>query len=291
MSSLYWTAFSQLVIATVHGLLGAWLAVRMVFRPLNPVYIFGFRVPFTPGMIPAERQRFIETLARVFADRVLTVETMTDEILSLGIHSQIDSVSADQYTQHTTSEGFIRTVSEKLVLTLENIQQTAQLADRLDTVLAGIVVAETATKYGALGKTVASAIVDAGLIRKILSASLQDIAEQISRNPLSRTALLEALETAGQQIFPDESADALGSVASPYPSDFSATDDFILSLGQRIDIERILRAQLARLTDEMIEEMVYKAVGRELTMIIRFGGIVGFGVGIFQGLLVLLSRW
>lgn len=284
----YLTALSQLGIATLHGYFGAWLAVRMVFRPRRALYVFGIRLPFTPGMIPAEREHFLNTFAHVIAERVLTVETIADEILNLGIRTEIEEVSARNYTEQTTTETFIRKISERLVRTLEDTQKNERLANRLDSTVAESVVAAASEKYGFLGKTVATILVDAGLIRKIVAASFQDIADQLSRNPLSRAALLEALAEAGQQIFP--SREPTGElVALVSRQDVSLIDEFVLSLSRRLNIERILKEQLAALNDEMIEDMIYRAAGRELQIIIQFGALVGFGVGIVQALLVLFS--
>ena len=31
------------------------IAIRMLFRPHNAKYLFGFKIPFTPGIIPKEK--------------------------------------------------------------------------------------------------------------------------------------------------------------------------------------------------------------------------------------------
>jgi uncharacterized membrane protein YheB (UPF0754 family) len=64
----------------------------------------------------------------------------------------------------------------------------------------------------------------------------------------------------------------------------------VQSLGRRLNIETLLRTQLERLTDQMIEELIYRAAGRELRMIVRFGALVGLGVGILQAGLFLLTE-
>ncbi|MBK7598983.1 MAG: DUF445 family protein [Acidobacteria bacterium] len=67
--------------ATLHGYAAAWLAAKMLFRPRNPVYIFGMKVPLTPGMLPKERDQFIIALSTVIGEKLLDVETITDETM------------------------------------------------------------------------------------------------------------------------------------------------------------------------------------------------------------------
>ena len=58
------------------GLVTNGIAVKMIFRPLKPVYIGRFRLPFTPGLIPKERSR----IARAIGDTpVIFLTASADE--------------------------------------------------------------------------------------------------------------------------------------------------------------------------------------------------------------------
>jgi len=48
------------------------IAIRMLFRPLKPWRIFGFRVPMTPGVIPSQRYRLADNMGEVVGDHLLT---------------------------------------------------------------------------------------------------------------------------------------------------------------------------------------------------------------------------
>ncbi len=287
--AIWITALSQLVIATFHGLLGAWLAVRMVFRPLRPVYILGWKLPFTPGMIPSERESFLERFASVIADRVLTVETITDEIVNLGIQSEIHAVSALHYAEQTASEDFLTSLAQRFVGVLGDERNAEPISRRVNQGLSAIVVNEVGEKYGFVGKIIANRLIETGLIRKILTLSLKDIARQLSLNPVAHDAMVEAITAVGQQMFTTSTGEFKLPTAGP-DQEMTVVDDFVKSLSRRLDIERILREQLDGLSNEMIEDMVYRAAGRELNMIIRFGAFVGFGIGLVQAGLVLLGR-
>lgn len=50
------------------------LAIKMLFRPLKPIYIWGKRLPFTPGLIPKRREDLAIQLGRTVVDHLLTAE-------------------------------------------------------------------------------------------------------------------------------------------------------------------------------------------------------------------------
>jgi uncharacterized membrane protein YheB (UPF0754 family) len=54
------------------GYLTNMIAIKMLFRPLNPWRIFGLRVPFTPGVIPAKRQDLAVNIGEMVGEHLLT---------------------------------------------------------------------------------------------------------------------------------------------------------------------------------------------------------------------------
>ncbi len=67
------------IFATVHGYIGAWLAVRMLFRPRNPVKFFGLTI-FPQGMIPRHRARLAEAIGKAVGDELVSQETIVEEL-------------------------------------------------------------------------------------------------------------------------------------------------------------------------------------------------------------------
>ncbi|MCY1692085.1 DUF445 family protein [Exiguobacterium sp. SL14] len=52
-----------IVIGALIGAITNHLAIRMLFRPLEPKYIGKFRVPFTPGLIPKRRDELAKEIS------------------------------------------------------------------------------------------------------------------------------------------------------------------------------------------------------------------------------------
>nr|WP_174783573.1 DUF445 family protein [Dolichospermum sp. UHCC 0259] len=61
------------------GLIGYYtndIAIKMLFRPYKAVYIFGQKLPFTPGLIPSNQERLGQNIANAIMKSLLTPEEM-----------------------------------------------------------------------------------------------------------------------------------------------------------------------------------------------------------------------
>ena len=98
---------SLIVVGTFHGYAGAWLAVRMLFRPRNPVKFLGITV-FPQGMIPRHRDKLANAIGKAVGDELVSQETIVDELfgkefLQKKIQSVVDSYTEDLLAQNYPS--------------------------------------------------------------------------------------------------------------------------------------------------------------------------------------------
>ncbi len=89
--------------ATAHGYAGAWLAVRMLFRPRLPFKILGITL-FPQGMIPRHRDRLASAIGKAVGEELVSQETIMEELLGKDflrrkIHGIIDSYTQDIVSQ------------------------------------------------------------------------------------------------------------------------------------------------------------------------------------------------
>lgn len=87
------------------------LAIKMLFRPYHPVYVFGKRVPFTPGLIPKRRQELANQLGKMVVEHLLTAEGMKRKFLQNDFQTQINDWAKTRLKKFTESE---KTVEELL---------------------------------------------------------------------------------------------------------------------------------------------------------------------------------
>ena len=59
-----------------------WIAIKMLFRPHTAKYVFGIKLPFTPGLMPKERHRLSKTIGETLAEHLVTTDMITAYMLS-----------------------------------------------------------------------------------------------------------------------------------------------------------------------------------------------------------------
>ena len=70
------------LIGGIIGLITNSLAIKMLFRPYEEKYIGRFRIPFTPGLIPKEKERIANAIAKVISGYILDSRTIMSALAS-----------------------------------------------------------------------------------------------------------------------------------------------------------------------------------------------------------------
>ena len=70
------------VIGGIIGLITNGLAIKMLFRPYKEIYIGKFRLPFTPGLIPKEKNRIAAAIGKIIGNELLNSETLGKALCS-----------------------------------------------------------------------------------------------------------------------------------------------------------------------------------------------------------------
>lgn len=77
--NLYFQIALLIAFATLHGYAGAWLAVRMLFRPRNPVKLLGITI-FPQGMIPRNRDRLANAIGKAVGQELVSQDTIIEQL-------------------------------------------------------------------------------------------------------------------------------------------------------------------------------------------------------------------
>jgi len=70
------------IVGAIIGLFTNWLAIKMLFRPLAEKRVLGLKLPFTPGVLPRERERIATSLGDTVAIDLLDEATIAKRIAS-----------------------------------------------------------------------------------------------------------------------------------------------------------------------------------------------------------------
>lgn len=68
------------LVGSLIGYLTNWLAIKMLFKPHYEKKILGITVPFTPGLIPKERNRIAENIGNAVGIHLLSTDTIMEAI-------------------------------------------------------------------------------------------------------------------------------------------------------------------------------------------------------------------
>ena len=77
------------VLGGVIGYITNDLAIRMLFRPRKAVYIGKLHVPFTPGLIPQQKERIAASIGAVVSRELLDSATLEQTLLSDAVLSAV----------------------------------------------------------------------------------------------------------------------------------------------------------------------------------------------------------
>jgi uncharacterized membrane protein YheB (UPF0754 family) len=265
---------SPLLVATLHGYGAAWLAVKMLFRPRHPIYLFGWRLPLTPGMLPKERAHFIEALSTVIAERLLDVETVADEITKLNLESEIHTLARREYLHHSQNEPTIRVIAEHVRERLYHLRDSVEARWEITRALRKIVEAEMGRRFSLLRQMATSYFLDDEALYRIVGDSINKLADQIVDSLYVRTTITQAMAQVPDTIF-----------KSGMATQATAISGFVTMLSQRLDFRSILIKRLSALSNEDIEKLIMDTAGREIRAIVWFGAGIGLVVGAVQTLI------
>jgi uncharacterized membrane protein YheB (UPF0754 family) len=179
------------IFATVHGYIGAWLAVRMLFRPRKPVKVLGITI-FPQGMVPRHRERLATAIGKAVGEELVSQETIVEELfgkefLRKKIQGVVDSYTEDLISQNYPSliEALPANVREPVLDAISTLQ--LKIAEHINAVLKSEETIETIQGFverrvdEVLSQRV-SEVVDDETFNKIL-AFLEDRIRSIIKQP------------------------------------------------------------------------------------------------------------
>lgn len=75
-----WIIIMMVLIGAAIGGFTNSLAIKMLFRPYQPIYIGRFKIPFTPGLIPKRREELAVQLGQMTVNHLITKEGLKEKL-------------------------------------------------------------------------------------------------------------------------------------------------------------------------------------------------------------------
>ena len=117
------------IVGAVIGALTNEIAIKMLFRPYEAIFIGKLRVPFTPGVIPSQRGQIAHNIATTFEKNLLSGEEIhkiiTGDKVRTIIEGKVDEMFAKFGPMATMFKSFKGTVIDKIVSAVEEVADSA----------------------------------------------------------------------------------------------------------------------------------------------------------------------
>lgn len=280
------------------GYVTNWIAVKMMFRPLNPVKIGSFTLPFTPGIIPKNKERLAEAIGDSISNNLLTEETLKNTLLSDSIKSQIKenltiflnsssenntpiSEIISSYINENNYNQTIKIIENNLTSSIFETVKNSNLGDVVADQI--IVTAKERLKGSVLGLLGGKAIVSS--ISETASIKINEYINLNGKNLINKMIVSEV-----NKITNSSMADITNQINN---SNIDLTniliniyETFIIEklpdIMKFIDISSIVKEKINSMDILELEKLILFIMKKELNALVNLGALIGFILGMIN---------
>ncbi|MCQ2225193.1 MAG: DUF445 family protein [Paludibacteraceae bacterium] len=276
------------------------LALKMLFRPYRPKYIFGKQMPFTPGIIPKEKGRLAASIGEMVSKHLMNQEILSKNLLSEAMISKITS-AMDSYVDGLKSND--DSLRSYLSLYFPEVDQTSQhmmerfsvmVGDRLISSQIGSEIAakiveymEEQTSKGALGLIRTDKIIGklSGRIERSLTkhidSFLKDNATEVVHN-MGEGEMNALLDQPVSKLLADKSQwieKGRNFILNSYQSIIT---ERLPQLLESIDVRKMVEDRINEMDIAEVEKITNEVMDKELKAIVWLGALLGGLLGLFN---------
>ena len=277
------------LVGVVIGIVTNYIAVKMLFRPLREVRIFGLRMPFTPGIIPRRQPALAHAMGAMVGQSLVREEDLyrvflSDEIADVVIRKATELPVFAVMGANVFREAYPARREKILDFLEEKILAAVKEFDP-----AGIVFTEgsAALKAAAAGNP---------LLRMFVSdAMIASFAEPVSNK------VNEYLDTTGKEKLREKLSQELAVIEAKTPADLVGGKEalaglvrnayehligaFAKELSSKFHLAEIVEEKINAMPPRELETLVLSVMKKELNAVIWLGGVIGFILGLITMLI------
>lgn len=286
------------VIGAVIGYITNDIAIKMLFHPRKAHYIGKLHIPFTPGLIPKEKERIASSIGKVIGEQLLNEETINETLISeemlskirTGIENLIDSHRDDQRTVGEFIEKISpKDVTDKLFCDLkESLSRhiySKLVEAHLGEQIADITIKKAKSKLNSSILYKFTGFIDDAMLKtisKTLGEHIDKIIEENSESFISEFTENELIKFRNTMIC---------DVIKKYESKLSDFTELVIAAYKKLvcrSLSSVLKGiNLSGVVEERIsgfdvmqfEKMIFGLMKKELNAIVYLGALLGFFMG------------
>lgn len=293
-----WKLIAVPIVGAIIGYATNWIAVKMLFRPRHAVHFLGWKLPFTPGVIPKGQGRLARAVGRAVEEQLLTKEVLSKVLLSDEMIIKVREAAADWVKSGEESCVNLRDAAARLLTE----EKTQNLIDGMEEQITDMV-CEKITEMNP-GRLVADKVLEAA--REKLEESMfgmmlgSSFLEPIAK--LVEERINEYLKEHGR----DYVEEAIGNESEKLQN--KTVGELFILLGEKdVDIpslavfayEKLITKKLQKILGALhiaaivedrinamevveVEELLLSIMKKELGAIVNLGALIGFILGLIN---------
>ena len=287
------------------------IAIRMLFRPHRAKYLFGIKIPFTPGIIPKEKGRIASAIGGAISENLMSKDVLEKNLLSDEMITKI-RLSIDSFFE--TQKNNQETVREFLAHYL-----TANDIDRLIRGLKEGLIEQVSTKLGEsnLGEQISEVVMEhvssklridgldldiPQMLKSLIGSSLwgqvASLIEKPAKNYLAKN-INQMLSANGPEIvgklvdngFDDISQLSMQKLLQGKELQIAQTTNTCIGLYrtiisehlprilEAINIPVIIESRINEMNMNETEKLIFQVMDKELKAIVWLGALLGMIMG------------
>lgn len=287
------------LVGAIIGLITNGIAIKMIFRPLYTKFLWGWRLPFTPGLIPKEKDRIAKSIGNAISVNLMNKETLEKTLLSqemVGkLKNAIDNFIENQsHNAQTLQEYLYCLLSKKEIdIIINNTKEdiASILHKELSNQQLGNQVSNIVIKH-ALSKVQEGLLGVFGVDKFINLIALpteqllaKNINEMLANN--SHELIHELLDKGADRLLSMQ----MHEIVKEHSKLIDTSKMYIISSYQKviseqlprilntINISKVVEERINEMDVKEVEQLLFQIMDKELKAIVWLGGLLGFIMG------------
>ncbi len=280
---------SSPIIGAIIGYSTNWIAVKMMFRPRKAIKVGKFTLPFTPGIIPKNRENIARVIASTISNNLLTENDLRNTLLSKEMKERIkESIDAFLLDNNERLGSILEKEIGKESLVNLSITASNKVSSEIYRLIiekeAGHILSEQIRQ--AIKEKMSGSIFSVFGGGKILNPIMESIELKINEyiTDNGENLIHEITQSEINELLNKEVSKVIIPNQEFYNIMFELYEKIIVnrlpSVLSKINIERIIRDKINSMDIVELENIVLKVMKKELNAIVNLGALIGFILGL-----------
>ena len=292
-----YTIIIRPIIGAVIGYVTNWIAVKMLFRPLNPIKIGKIKLPFTPGIIPKNKERIAKAIGDTISNNLLTEDAIVNSLLSEEkekiIQEKIEQELTKCSNENSIKENILKIVEEdtysKAVNFIndslaDNIVKTLKEENIGNMIASQIEIAAKEKMQGSMLRIFGINSIISNIssevsikINEYIDANGKEIVSNIINKKIDE--LEETKVSAITRKINDSEIDVVSIIMNIYNK---IMKEKLTEILKAINISNIVTDKINSMDMLELEKLILTIMKKELNSLVNLGALIGFVLGLLN---------